>query len=87
MQGHNPHANALGLIRTLVRFWHAEGYLPQPMTFEMPRLEKKQLPVLTVEQLQNLGGWASLDMVEHYAQMVDEALAKAHSAHSPVDNL
>jgi len=48
------------------------------MPFEMPRLEKKQLPVLTVEQLQNLGGWASLDMVEHYAQMVDEALSKAH---------
>ena len=71
------HANARA-IRTLVRFWHAEGYLPQPMPFEMPRLEKKQLPVLTVEQLQNLGGWASLDMVEHYAQMVDEALSKAH---------
>jgi integrase len=37
--------------------------------------------------LQNLGGWASLDMVQHYAQMVDEDLLQAHKAHSPVDNL
>jgi site-specific recombinase XerD len=44
------HANARA-IRTLVRFWHAEGYLPQPVRFEMPRLEKKRLPVLTAEQL------------------------------------
>jgi integrase/recombinase XerD len=37
--------------------------------------------------LQNLGGWTSLDMVQHYAQMVDEDLLQAHAAHSPVDNL
>lgn len=35
--------------------------------------------------LQNLGGWASLDMVEHYAQMVDEDLLQEHKAHSPID--
>jgi len=37
--------------------------------------------------LQNLGGWASLDMVQHYAQMVDEDLLAEHKAHSPIDNL
>jgi integrase len=37
--------------------------------------------------LQNLGGWASLDMVQHYAQMVDEDLLQEHKAHSPIDNL
>jgi len=37
--------------------------------------------------LQNLGGWTSLDMVQHYAQMVDDDLLQAHKAHSPIDNL
>ena len=37
--------------------------------------------------LQRLGGWASLAMVEHYAQMVDEDLLQAHKANSPVDSL
>ena len=37
--------------------------------------------------LQNLGGWESLELVQHYAQMVDEDLMQAHKAHSPVDNL
>ena len=30
-------------IRTLLKFWHAEGYIPSPITFEMPNLEKKRL--------------------------------------------
>ncbi len=29
----------------------------------------------------------SLDMVQHYAQMVDDDLLQAHKQHSPVDNL
>jgi len=37
--------------------------------------------------LQHLGGWATLDMVQHYAQMVDDDLLAEHKAHSPVDNL
>jgi len=37
--------------------------------------------------LQNLGGWSSLDMVEHYAQMIDEDLLQEHKAHSPIDGL
>lgn len=37
--------------------------------------------------LQNLGGWASMDLVNHYAQMVDDDLLQAHSAHSPVEGL
>jgi site-specific recombinase XerD len=217
------HDHARG-IKTLLRFWHAEGYTPAPVRFEMPKLEKKRLPVLTAGELreivkacnvrdkaivlfmadsglrraevialnwsdvdmtsglvrvkrgkgkkersavigattrrallayrrklyqaetvrdnsplfqtqtgkpftssgfirifarltkatgihvtahalrrtfailslragmsplhlQNLGGWASLDMVEHYAQMVDDDLLQAHRQFSPVDNL
>ena len=37
--------------------------------------------------LQGLLGHASLIMVEHYAQMVDDDLLQAHKAHSPIDNL
>jgi integrase/recombinase XerD len=37
--------------------------------------------------LQNLGGWSSLEMVDHYAQMTDEDLLAGHKAHSPIDNL
>jgi hypothetical protein len=37
--------------------------------------------------LQNLGGWTSLAMVEHYAQMEDIDLLEAHKAYSHVDNL
>ena len=37
--------------------------------------------------LQNLRGWEDLEMVQHYAQMVDEDLLQEHKAHSPVDSL
>jgi len=44
------HAHARA-IRTLLRFWYAEHYLPAPVTFAMPRMEKKRLPCLTADQL------------------------------------
>jgi len=47
----NAHARA---IRTLVRFWHAEKYLPSPVTFAMPKMEKKRLPCLTANQLETI---------------------------------
>ena len=47
------HANARA-IRTLVRFWKAENYIPEIIRFDMPKLEKKRLPVLTAEQLQTI---------------------------------
>lgn len=42
---------------------------------------------MDVLHLQALLGHASLDMVYHYAQMVDDDLLQAHKAHSPVDTL
>jgi len=42
---------------------------------------------MDVLHLQALLGHASLTMVTHYAQMVDEDLLQSHKAHSPVDNL
>src|SRR5688572_15134774 len=47
----HDHARA---IKTLLRFWHAEGYLPQLIKFEMPKLAKKRLPVLTADELQQI---------------------------------
>lgn len=37
--------------------------------------------------LQNLGGWEDLEMVQHYAQMVDDDLLQAHRDHSPIDRM
>jgi site-specific recombinase XerD len=47
------HAHARA-IRTLLRFWSSEGYTPTPIKFDMPKLSKKRLPVLTVEQLKQI---------------------------------
>jgi site-specific recombinase XerD len=47
------HARARG-IKTLVRFWHKEGYMPNLVQFEMPRLEKKRMLVLDIDQLRQV---------------------------------
>ena len=44
------HAHARA-IKTLLRFWHIEKYIPEPVRFEMPKVAKKRLPRLTIEQL------------------------------------
>ena len=41
-------------IRTLLRFWQREGYLPQPVTLDMPRVRQKRLSFLTAEQVQKV---------------------------------
>jgi integrase len=41
-------------IKTLLRFWHNEGYLPIAVKFDMPKLAKKRLPVLTAEELRTI---------------------------------
>jgi site-specific recombinase XerD len=42
---------------------------------------------IDVLHLQAMLGHASLNMVQHYAQMVDEDLIQAHRVSSPMDNL
>jgi site-specific recombinase XerD len=42
---------------------------------------------MDVLHLQALGGWEGLEMVKHYAQLVEDDLLRSHKAHSPVDNL
>ncbi|MEW6649426.1 MAG: tyrosine-type recombinase/integrase [Chloroflexota bacterium] len=41
-------------IRTLLRFWHKEGYLAQPVTFDMPKVHQKRLPFLTADQVKTV---------------------------------
>ncbi|MCX6026222.1 MAG: tyrosine-type recombinase/integrase [Chloroflexi bacterium] len=45
------HAKARG-AKTLLRFWYSEGYLPSPVDLQLPRLDQKKLPSLTVDELQ-----------------------------------
>ena len=45
------HARA---IKTMLRFWLNEGYIQQPVKFELPKMAKKRLPVLTAEQLRDV---------------------------------
>jgi integrase/recombinase XerC len=40
-----------GAIRAMIRFLHAEGYLPTPLTFKMPKVAKKRQPTLDAQQL------------------------------------
>jgi integrase/recombinase XerD len=42
---------------------------------------------MDVLHLQAMLGHASLDMVRHYARMVDDDILQAHEAYSPVDNI
>lgn len=44
----NGHARA---IKTMVRFWHKEKYIPEVPTFQMPTIAKKRLPVLSSNEV------------------------------------
>lgn len=41
-------------IKTLLRFWFAEKYLPEPITFAMPKVAKKRQLVLTADELSKI---------------------------------
>lgn len=45
------HARA---IKTMLRFWHSEGYIPSPVKYDLPRMGKKRLPVLDADQLRQI---------------------------------
>ncbi len=50
------HARA---IRTLVRFWYKEKYLLDEISFQMPSIAKKRLPVLTAAEVKKVLGECS----------------------------
>ena len=45
------HARA---VKTMLRFWHKEGYIQTPVKFELPKKDKKRLSVLDAEQLKQI---------------------------------
>ena len=47
------HAKARG-AKTLLRFWYSEGYLLSPIDLKLPRLDQKELPSLTIDQLRRV---------------------------------
>jgi len=47
------HAKARG-AKTLLRFWYEEGYLLSPIDLKLPRLDQKQLPSLTIDELRRV---------------------------------
>jgi len=47
----NGHARA---IKTLVRFWFKEKYIPEIPTFKMPVISKKRLPVLNATEVKRV---------------------------------
>ena len=44
------HSNARA-IKTLIRFFHTEGYISKPITFDMPPIRKLNLPFLKSEDI------------------------------------
>jgi integrase/recombinase XerD len=63
-------------IRTLLRFWHKEGYLPQPVTFDMPKVRQKRLPFLTAEQVSKLLSVCNLREKALVLFMIDSGLRR-----------
>lgn len=47
----HDHARA---IRTLVRFLYDDKIIPEPVTFDMPKLSKKELPILNAEEVRTV---------------------------------
>src|SRR3990172_4348490 len=47
------HAKARG-AKTLLKFWHSEGYLRSPIDLKLPRLDQKELPSLTIDELRRV---------------------------------
>ncbi len=71
----NCHARA---IRTMLKFWYAENYMKDVVKFEMPKVEKKRLPVLTADQVSTvLQACASLRDKAIILLMVDTGLRRS----------
>jgi len=70
----HDHARA---IRTLLRFWHSEGYIPQLVTFDMPKLSRKRLPVLTADELRVIVKACNVRDKAIVLFMVDSGLRRA----------
>lgn len=76
-----------GLLQIVRRLWKSTGIHVTPHALRRTFVVLSLRGGMDSLHLQALLGHASLDMVRHYAQMVDDDLLQAHRAHSPIDNL
>jgi integrase len=64
-------------VKTMLRFWHNEGYIPQPLKFELPKIAKRRLPVLSVQELQKILKACNVRDKAIILFMVDSGLRRA----------
>jgi site-specific recombinase XerD len=76
-----------GLLIIFVRLSQLTGIHVTPHALRRTFVILSLRAGMDVLHLQAMLGHASLGMVQHYAQMIDEDLLQSHKAHSPVDNL
>jgi integrase/recombinase XerD len=70
------HARA---IKTMLFFWHNEGYTPALVKFELPKLSKKRLPVLTADQLRQIVNACNVRDEAFVLFMTDSGLRRAET--------
>jgi len=70
----NGHARA---IKTLLRFWHEEGYLPEQIKFTMPKVSKKRRTDLTADEVTTVLKACSIREKAVLLLMVDTGLRRA----------
>jgi hypothetical protein len=68
--------------KTMLFFWHNEGYTPALIKFELPKLAKKRLPVLTAEQLRQIVKECNIRDKAIIPFMADSGLRRAEVAPS-----
>jgi integrase len=76
-----------GLLQILRRLSKRTGIHVTPHALRRTFVILSLRADMDVLHLQALLGHSGLEMVQHYAQMVDDDLLDAHRAHSPIDNL
>ncbi|MGD0610056.1 MAG: tyrosine-type recombinase/integrase [Anaerolineales bacterium] len=64
-------------IKTLLRFWHAEKYMTDLVVFDMPKVEKKRLPVLSADEVNKVLSVCNLRDKAIVLLMVDTGLRRS----------
>src|SRR5215216_1639720 len=72
----HDHARA---IRTLIHFWEKENYISEPIEFQMPKLAKKRLPVVSADELQTILKACRVREKALLLLMVDSGLRRAET--------
>jgi integrase len=70
------HAHARA-IKTLLRFWHKEGYIPEAVSFDMPKIARKRLPVLSGDQVKQIAKACNVRDRAIVLLLVDSGLRRA----------